>query len=557
MAVTVVPGDQGGQGNADNVLSVMNSINQRRKEIEQQQRGMEYEFINNYAASHGGFAGIAAMPGGDKMLQHYATNVMGYSPEVVPEFQKAIEQGYNPDEALYQINNNLAFTRSQQTGQQDQIVETQQTQQTRTPWAVDPNVVSDYTRDKQVGRQGGMMTPNKTADNESDIRYGTGGYEEPSDGGMGGAGASRNIDTGQPIVSQKQMGPTSNQFKAGTGGPVRASGQPSGILGTRSGEVKEMKAQADNTRYARVQEEELAKIRRENGTIEEMAIDEDNAYYLTSDILRTNTNLFSNQRIPPYDEMNQKQQIMYNKVHNYVKTQNATSTASFLQGLKQEFDTINKKEVYKGTSKDNAAMKQVERKAVSSMKRLPNIKDYANLTTDEAMRYRQVVDDMMANDPQRWAETFKQSFNVKKELTDQQYKRALTGLVGMQMKAQQLDAALKQQQLENPEQAEAATAMSLIQLFMKNPSLAENESFKAAADTAGGILMKVLGNMLEEDGTVKVSLKQNSRNIFNFWKNASDRGFTVETLVNAASGTSMGGGQSGLITDVLNQMGVQ
>jgi len=202
MAVTVIPGEQGGQGNADNVLSVMNSINQRRKEIEQQQRGMEYEFINNYAASHGGFAGISAMPGGDKMLQHYATNVMGYSPEVVPEFQKAIEQGYNPDEALYQINNNLAFTRSQQTGQNDQIVETQQTGP-RLPGVntgdVSPDVINRYAqpvepRQRYSERSGIQDTGQRGATRTV-----------PQETGDVPAGSTAGMREGQPLATRAEQ----------------------------------------------------------------------------------------------------------------------------------------------------------------------------------------------------------------------------------------------------------------------------------------------------------------------------------------------------------------
>lgn len=498
MAVTVVPQQQQQQGGgAENLLSVMNSINQRRKEVEEQQRAMEYEFINNYAASHGGFAGIAAMPGGDKMLQHYATNVMGYSPEVVPQFQQAIEQGYNPDEALYQINRNLMFQNAQQTGQTDQVVETQQNQgqgptrqpEVKTQGAAIANALDPFT--KEVNTQPQMQyMPSQNY---------PGSMSDPNTGQREAAQAQKTKDIEQMQAQQQRQGGMETRMD------IQTEGENRNVDEITAAVVKQTSYFPNNTVPYYDRQTAIDRLGKEEG------------------------------KTAPV--MNENQKKLYNSVKHYTETTTAQTTTDFLRGVKRQFDAVGAEEIPgRNPGKDKAGFKQVENRAKKALRNLPNIKDYANLSPEQSIQYRNAVDTMMTNDPQRWAETYKQAFETKKAVTDEQYKSALTDLVKMQAGAQQMDMLLKQQQLNNPEQAEAATAMQMLQLFFKNPSLASQDEFKDAATAASGIALELFGNMLNEDGTVKASLKQNPLRPWNFWKSAVDRGFSLDVLVGEAGG---------------------
>ena len=107
------------QQSQQGLQEVLEMMNQRKHQVEQQQREAQYNFMNQYAASHGGWANVLAQPGGEDFVGEYMTNVLGYGDDVVPGAMEAIKKGFNPDEAAYAIRQNNMF--GVQGQQQDEV----------------------------------------------------------------------------------------------------------------------------------------------------------------------------------------------------------------------------------------------------------------------------------------------------------------------------------------------------------------------------------------------------------------------------------------------------
>lgn len=558
MAVTVVNPNQGQQGQqaTQNLQSILQGLNQRRHEIEKQQREYEANIIGQYAADHGGWANVLTMPGGEDMFQHYTTNVLGYDPEVTDKAKEAVKQGYNPEEAAYRINREMAFMRNQQSQNQPMTEEGKQAAEQQNVSGFDPSALQGQVQERTVRdntpKEEPRRSDNKTfvgdtaAPAQTDDLWGMRKMAEQTASdelgkGIDVRGVGKLFTGGAQTLEEAQTPPH----------PGREGVSP------REDPIGESTTQTERTMDFSFQES--------NKQLDKMA----------GDILRNNP-LF-NEKIPYYskevaendgvdpkkvDIMTKKQRESFDKMKSYLRNVEAgTSPEQVISGARDLFDTIGKrvqnegKELTSGQRK--AEGQQIKNRSVQTAKDLAlpeNLGEFARMNADNLKQYRANIDWMQENDPQRWAETYGSGLKAAQGLSEKEYKDALAAGQLLQNGIQKMQLEMKQQAMQGDEQAaQMETALKLLEFGMKNPKMAKRDEFKDFYTGLGAFANNLIAGMVarspkELQGVMKTIEQKDS-----FWKFWDDANLQQVWVTDKTNASSSGDTRSRAAQDLINQ----
>lgn len=492
--------------------AVLGQLSNIRAQRESEQRANERAVLDQYFANHGGLAGAAIqMP---DVVQHYFMNVLGYKGDQVNQAMKGLVESANPDEYRYQINRNLAFTAPQQ---QEQKPQSNLTFQNIEPKTLSSDEKKDYD---SWGFQSGTEATNVFANaiNPRGIRFKDTSSDKPFNSRVENMYTEEmNTPVNDTMVElskiSEQYGKTPREaaeFAKRRWAKELAENGMVPILDEAVKRLEDAEATKDSWMKDEKTRNELIKL---SGKDQRSL---DNKYgaewgYLTEyhgDMIPSNADGVKDIRLASdeYKQLFKDYQTATKGITDPKKKLEALKAVdaqfaenNLLEKTKANTVLKNELDVTKASpARRKVAIKQLEREGKKYLTYPVNGKTFADLASNPdpelALELKNIQDTIEREDPQRFAETYKDAFKIKTQREALRLQQAAIAVE--QVKAEMEYQKLQAMQSADPKAQQAAVLFDSVLKY----SLSDKYDPKDKKNPMNALVTTILTNTFNEIG---------------------------------------------------------